>query len=777
MTRAWPAAAALLSALLLAACGGGGPDTPLARTQLGDIVPDATPEQRAMFARGRALAQRRFTAADGHGPAFNVDACAACHEKPVLGGSAGRYRNFNLVATRDDGSGAFRFTGSNGIQRQFTLAAESRVASDPDSTIIALRNPVPFFGVGALARVGEEVILAGEDPMDADGDGISGRANFDRGRVGRFGRKAQSASVEDFIRGPLFNHLGITTDPLPPRRRIELGLPVARAAPPGLLDWLGLGRAHAQAPSGDRPTVDDDGIPDPELGEQALADLVAFTLLLAPPQAEVESPAARAGEQRFLAAGCHGCHRPELPSPDGPVRAYTDLLLHDMGPELADGIEMGALASGSEFRTQPLWGIAAAAPYLHDGRADTLDQAIRLHGGEAAATRDAYLALDQAARDELLAFLDALGGAAQRSDGLLPPDAGIPEANQYGAPNPGLSAAELARFSRGRALFDRDFQLAEGLGPLFNGDACRACHFDPVIGGSGPIDVNVVRHGRIDAAGAFSPPPGGTILHRHSTVASERANDASSDEANVFELRQTPALFGLGLIERIPEMTILALADPDDADGDGISGRAHRLPDGRLGRFGWKAQVPDLRAFARDASSAELGLSVPQEAGAAFGTSADEDAVADPELDPAALADMTFFMRQLAPPPRSRRDPAVEDAGAAVFDRVGCGACHVATLHTADGLAVNLFSDLLLHDVLADGEPAGIVDGDAGVREFRTPPLWGLARTAPYMHDGRSATVAAAITRHGGEAQGAVAAYQALDAGERAALIAFLESL
>ena len=184
-----------------------------------------------------------------------------------------------------------------------------------------------------------------------------------------------------------------------------------------------------------------------------------------------------------------------------------------MGPELADGVSVGQ-ASGSDFRTQPLWGLAASGPYLHDGRADTVDEAIRRHGGEAERARRAYDALPEAERARLLAFLRSLGGADRLSDGLLTVDAPVPAPGALGGPAASLPEAEAARFARGRALFDRDFRKADGLGPRFNGDACRSCRFDPVLGGAGPADVDVVRHGSRCPAARSSSGEGDTMASR-----------------------------------------------------------------------------------------------------------------------------------------------------------------------------------------------------------------------------------------------------------------------
>jgi len=149
--------------------------------------------------------------------------------------------------------------------------------------------------------------------------------------------------------------------------------------------------------------------------------------------------------------------------------------------------------------------------------------------------------------------------------------------------------------------------------------------------------------------------------------------------------------------------------------------------------------------------------------------------VADPELsldDAAAIEDFLFL---LAPPPRSPVDPELEAQGEALFVDVGCAACHTPSLDGADG-PVPLYSDLLLHAVLPEGS-AGIEDGSAGMEEFRTAPLWGLARTAPYLHDGSAETPADAILGHAGEAEAARDAFSALPAEQQEALEAFLRSL
>ncbi len=746
---------------------------------LGEPLPSASPAQKVTFVSGREVALRRFTIEDGLGDHFNVTFCAACHEKPVFGGGAGRYRNFLLVG-EELSDGSFTPTGVNGVQAQFSHT-QVREPTDDGTNVIATRNPIPFFGIGLIAEISDEEILSREDPDDVDGDGVSGRVNFDRGFVGRFGRKSQSVAIESFIRGPLFNHLGITSNPLSDERRSLL--PVASSGGGASPRNLGPIADHdnddstftlPQVGAPDEPLEDTDGVADPELSEDDLFEVVSFAMLMAAPRPEEPTADSEAGKKLFDEIGCEACHVTALRGPRGMIPAYTDLLLHDMGPELADGIVMSE-ATGSEFRTSPLWGITAVAPYLHDGRADTLHEAIEWHGGEGTSSRDRYRMLSAAERDQVIAFLVSLGGGSQRSEGLLGPDAPIPDAGEFGGPAVALSAPELERFARGRAVFDFDFAIeGGGLGPRFNGDACRACHFDPVIGGSGPADVNVIRHGMIDTgSGEFTVPDIGTMAHRFSALGAQRP--PVDPNANLFVPMQTPPLFGLGLVDQIPESAIEANADPDDDDDDGISGRVRRLSDNRVGRLGWRAQVPNLAEFARDALTAEMGLTVPAQEGLTFGAAEDGDQTADPEISVADVEDLTFFMSQLAPPPRLPLDEDIAARGEAAFSAAGCASCHIPSLKTESGADVDLFSDLLLHNVARDGA-FDIQDG-SDQNDFRTPPLWGLRVTAPYMHNGLADSIEAAILMHTNEAQDSRDAYLELSFIEQVALLAFLHSL
>ncbi len=769
------ASVTLIAALSFIACGDDLADHSVpaegVMAAMGSIRPNATDEERGVFERGEAVAMKRFAPSDGLGPLFTLTFCAGCHEKPVFGGGGGRYRDF-FIHGQTTSDGVFIPGGQrSGILSAYGLdPLPLRPAADPDANTFALRNPIPFFGIGLLAEVTEDSILAHSDPDDRDGDGISGRPNYDRGFVGRFGTKAQTVSIEGFVRGPIFNHLGITSDPLSDALRARLPVPSATADDDPRLDEsvgrLAVRRFHqAAAPS--EPLNDDDGIPDPELSETELFEIVSWVMLLAAPEPDPPTPATKRGKRVFSQLNCSGCHVPYLRSPRGAVYAYTDLLLHDMGPDLGDGIEMG-IATGNEFRTQPLWGVTAVGPYLHDGRADTLQQAILYHGGEAQTARDAYAALAESDQDDLHQFLHSLGGSAQATEGLIPPGTPIPEVGSTGGPTRQLFDDEPELWLAGRSFFDRDQFLEDGLGPRFNGDSCRACHFDPTPGGAGPSGVDAMRHGSIDDEGNFVYPEEGTGLAKLAVVGHQRPEVS---EAMLFEVRQTPTVFGVGPLNSVPPESIIENADPEDINGDGVRGVANILPDGRVGRFGWKAQVPSLKEFSRDAVSVELGLTVPPAEGLIFGTLTDNDDTPDPELSDASLQALTFYIGQLAPPAAKRDVPG----GRRLFEFLGCTTCHIPKL---DGLIsdVPAYTDLLLHETSSSDRP-GVADGQANPFQYRTPPLWGLSDTAPYMHDGSAETVHDAIMAHGGEAQVSRDAFADLSTEEQAPLIEFLENL
>ncbi len=332
------------------------------------------------------------------------------------------------------------------------------------------------------------------------------------------------------------------------------------------------------------------------------------------------------------------------------------------------------------------------------------------------------------------------------------------------------------RFARGRALFDHAFHRVDGLGsPDMNADSCRACHRDPSMGGAGPLELNVSRFGS-DFGGVFTNLPGGQGLSKLRPPFLG-GREEYVFPANVFEQRQTPSIFGDHLIDSIPGVAITANEDPNDADADGVRGVARRLDIGgtiEIGRFGWKAQVPRLADFVRDAAFGELGITT-SDNGRGFGAQTDSDPIADPELSDTQTSDIAFFLHALPPPARGgSTDPRVA-IGEQLFTSVGCAKCHRPSLPGANG-PVPLFSDLLLHNIM-NSNFRGMSEPGAGVGLYRTPPLWGIRHTAPYLHDGRAEDLTQAILVHFGEAATANSAFRGLSADDRTALLLFLEDL
>jgi hypothetical protein len=363
---------------------------------------------------------------------------------------------------------------------------------------------------------------------------------------------------------------------------------------------------------------------------------------------------------------------------------------------------------------------------------------------------------------------------------IIDDDTPVPPVGAMGGPDRVLDANELEQWIRGRKVFDRDWTQAEGLGtPDLNADSCRSCHQTPVIGGAGGLDVNVMRFGMDNGgAGPFQDLPGGQVaskLRRPDTPGREDADPL----ADVFEQRQTPNTLGLGLIDTISDAEILSHEDPNDNDGDGCRGVARMIDIAgvpEVGKLGWKAQVPKLSDFLRDALGGETGITVPDD-GRGFGMLTDADSVADPEISTDDFEDMLFFAVHLAYPPRGgNTDPQVL-VGEVLFNDVGCAVCHVPVLQGSGG-PVPLYSDLLLHDIYPD-DFRGTADlgTPAGVGYYKTPPLWGVRVTAPYLHDGRATTLEDAILLHQDEAEQITAAYQALSEEEQDALLLFLSDL
>jgi len=320
-------------------------------------------------------------------------------------GFGGQLQNRAIVGTAAEGTvdityervtGQFADGSTYELQRpRYQLAATYMPV--PPNVLISPRIAPQVVGLGLLEAVSDAEILVRADENDRDGDGISGKANvvssdLTTGRqLGRFGHKASTPSLLVQAATAYNEDVGITS-PLLPNENCAAQLPICIS--------------HA-----------------PDVTSEHLAAVVFYTRTLAvPARRDVHDPDVRRGAELFASARCSACHAPTLRTAaraqepelaNLTIHPYTDLLLHDMGPELADG-RPDFRASGSEWRTPPLWGIGLSAfvtghtRFLHDGRARSLGEAVLWHGGEALAARDFYRRLTKAERDALLRFLGSL---------------------------------------------------------------------------------------------------------------------------------------------------------------------------------------------------------------------------------------------------------------------------------------------------------------------------------------------------------------------------------
>ena len=377
----------------------------------------------------------------------------------------------------------------------------------------------------------------------------------------------------------------------------------------------------------------------------------------------------------------------------------------------------------------------------------------------------------------LSAFAASMVTAALCGAAVLP-GGGVPPVGTPGGPTNRLTPADEATWLAGRAIFDKRFNRAEGLGtPEMNADSCRACHQDPVLGGAGGLELNVSRFAKDNnGAGPFENLAGGQGASKLRPPW-EAGRENIHPDADVFEQRQTPSALGLGLLDAIPNSAILANEDPDDLNGDFIIGKARILMvngQPEVGRFGWKAQIPRLADFVDDAMAGETGITTPDN-GRGFNLSADADSVADPELSAGEVDDLAFFLLNLGPPIRTGSTSALVVRGEQVFTEVLCSRCHIPSMPSPNG-PVFAYTDLLLHDVMPVNF-RGMSEPGAESGFYRTPPLWGIKDTAPYMHDGRAEDLPGAIAAHFGEADQVRQNYEALTDREKTALILFLQDL
>ena len=398
----------------------------------------------------------------------------------------------------------------------------------------------------------------------------------------------------------------------------------------------------------------------------------------------------------------------------------------------------------------------------------------------------------------LIALLVVVGGC----DSLLP-SAPEPEA-VLAEPIPDLTPTQLATHLAGDEEFARIFSPADGLGPLFVAASCESCH---VGDGKGHPVTTLTRFGRYDGE-TFDPmlSHGGPQL-QHRSIPGYPAEVIPSEATGVTRL-MPPAVTGLGFLEAVEDAALLALADPDDADGDGISGvpswidppdfftpEPHQIArEGRyIGRFGKKAAALNLLHQTVGAYLQDMGITTDFalddthniQAGVFTG-----DNAPDPEVSSDVLKNVVFYVRTLkAPPRRNESDPDVR-AGEILFDQIDCARCHVPMLMTGktdvEALSEKVFhpyTDLLLHDMGPDLDD-GYTEGSALTSEWRTAPLWGIGLAedsqggqAFYLHDGRATTLREAIDFHRGEAAISRSRFDRLSPEAQEQLLAFLQSL
>lgn len=434
-------------------------------------------------------------------------------------------------------------------------------------------------------------------------------------------------------------------------------------------------------------------------------------------------------------------------------------------------------------------------------------------------------------------------------------------ADSFSHSSANITFEEEGTFKLGNAIFRKNWvsspsstQASDGLGPLFNARACQSCHLkdgrghppedsldatsmflrlareaqtveekaavanhealnfpDPAYG-TQLQDLAVpglASEGRMRITYREQPvtlADGSVVLLRKPTYAVDDLAYGPLDPRVTLSPRIANPMIGLGLVEQIHPADILALADPDDADGDGISGRIAivRDPDNgelTLGRFGWKAQAPSIRQQSADALAGDIGVSSP-EAPRHWGDCTEaqvaclelpsgvQPRLGDTEAPIPVMDLVTFYSQNLAVPARRDLDQSDVLAGKSAFYEMGCIVCHApkfVTRRDAPNKAQSFqliwpYSDFLLHDMgegLADGQQVGEASGN----EWRTPPLWGIGLTERvnghtfFLHDGRARNLTEAILWHGGEAQAARDRFAAANAAEREALIKFLESL
>lgn len=359
------------------------------------------------------------------------------------------------------------------------------------------------------------------------------------------------------------------------------------------------------------------------------------------------------------------------------------------------------------------------------------------------------------------------------------------------------------QFDLDRDTFDEVELIEDGLGPVYNAQACRECHQNPVSGSSSQITE--LRVGRIDYFGNFYDRPGGSLINDRAIDAKIQERVAGED--TVRATRSSLSVLGLGFVEALGNSTLQSL---QASQSSSVRGTIVWVPvleapgQTRIGRFGWKNQHASLISFAADAYLNEMGITsplLPDENTSNGASVAAYDTVPDPEEAPTSqepvgpdIEAFARFMRSTKVPPRdtSGISPSDLTAGQNLFTSIGCAQCHVTTIQTSPpGTLINggattvsaalgdkiihPYSDFMLHDV---GTGDGIVQGSYITRNMmRTPPLWGLRTRPRLMHDLQSFTRNDAILRHGGQATTARNNYNALSLTQKNQLVDFLNTL
>lgn len=364
-------------------------------------------------------------------------------------------------------------------------------------------------------------------------------------------------------------------------------------------------------------------------------------------------------------------------------------------------------------------------------------------------------------------------------------------------PVDGLSISEQKRFLAGDIAFNDDvFTVENGLGPLFVGTSCVSCHSGD---GKGHPFNQLIRFGNNDL-GLPAMPITGDGRNQIQNKAIPGFEPETVPDGLPFSILVAPAVTGLGLLDAVPDMDILALADPMDEDGDGISGRPHYnrppeftrlrensvpLGNNYIFRFGKKAGSYDLLHQTVGAYNQDIGITSLFDPIDPF-SGLEED----PEISTQTLNDVVFYLKTLkAPIPRNQTDPDVIE-GKELFQSIQCAACHTPTLTTGFSPIESLsfrefhpYTDLLLHD-MGPGLDDGFTEGNVETSEWRTPPLWGIGLSANsqggqifLLHDGRASSIEEAIEMHGGEANSSKGQYLSLSPEEKSQLVKFINSL